>query len=338
MATPIKIIATHLNPHLDEIAGIWLLKKFAGIIAEIQYWDSDKIKKSPEEYEAEGILLLGIGGGKFDEHPSAQNGRKEGECCATLVAKHLGVEEDLALEKILQFVVNNDLKAASHPFDLAYIVKLLHQQFPENPEKVLEWAFVGLEAKYQEQLQFFTTTKDEFFKKAFIETVVVRERTLNVVTIESDDPFLSKFARSSYGCNAAVVIQQRSSGNVQIFPNKKFRIDLHDIAQIIRAEEQKCKGKIITTDWKVLASEGTVDGAEEWFFHEEGQLLLNGSITAPNVPPTRIPLERIQELAKIGIAKGMFQLHCNPQTCWECPWYKWGLHRCRKLRFERFHK
>lgn len=336
----IKIIATHPRPHLDEITAIWLLRKagtgmFSGVEnAKIEYWNESDIKKSSEEYEKEGILLLGIGGGRFDEHPTERNARKENECCATLVAKHLGIDDDPIFEKILKFTFNNDLKASTHPFDLGYVTSILHQQFPDDPEKVMEWTVTGLEAKYREQLQFFTTTSEEFKKAAKLEQVQCNGRILNLVTVESDDVQMNKFARSSHGCNAAVIIQKRSSGNVQILPNKKFRIKLYDVAQMLRLEEQKLKRVLLTTDWKELSAEGKVQGAEEWFFHEEGQFLLNGSSTALDVPPTQIPIERITELVKIGISRNQFYENCDARRCRTCPWYYWGLHRCRKLRFE----
>lgn len=339
-----KIIATHPKPHLDEIAAIWLLRKFGkekfpGIKhAEIQYWNETDITETPEKYESQGIVLLGIGNGKFDEHPGLENGRKENECCATLIAKYLDIDDDPALEKILKFVLNNDLKASAHPFDLAYVTNVLHRQSPNNPEKIIEWTTTGLEAKYQEQLQFFTATKKEFEKATKIEQIQCNGKTVNLVIAVSDDGQMSKFARSFHGCNAAIVIQKLSSGNVQIFSNKKFKITFYDVAQMLRLEEQKAKGKLITTDWKELATEGKVEGAEEWFFHKEGQLLLNGSFTAPNVPPTQISLKQITELVKIGVNRNQFYKNCDSRGCRNCPWYSWGLHRCRKLRFEKHSK
>ncbi len=342
----VEKILTHEKPHLDEIVAIWLLKKFGenefpGVkTAEISYCSNGGEVTKLEE----GILPIGVGGSIFDEHPRLNGEKKEDECAATLVAKYLSVDEEPAMEKLLKFVLNSDLKGANNPFDLAYLVKLLHQQYPEQPEKVIEWAITGLEAKYYEQLQFWTGTKKEFEDNAQIEEVQgPHGRMLKIVTIASDDEQMSKYARSSHGCSAAIVIQKWSSGNVQIFTNKQHRLTLYDVAQMIRYEEQKKKGNVVTTEWKILSSEGKVEGAEEWYYHHSSQTLFNGSLTAKNVPPTKLALEQIRRIVRIGVSPGLFEPNrnreCKLMICTstrrsQCPWYVWGLHRCRQIRFE----
>lgn len=346
-------IITHSQPHIDEIAAIWLLRKFGendfpGIsTAKVIFWDiGDKVLdgRSPAEYESEGALLVGVGGGRFDEHPIANSGRKQGECAATLVAKALRIEGEPSLEKILKFIATSDLKGVGHPFDLGYIVKLLHQQYPNDPEKVIEWAMMGLEAKYQEQLRFWSSTRQEFERIAEVEEIVgPGGRVLKMASFVSDNEQMNKFARSIHGGQAAIIIQQQSSGNVQIYTNRHFRLTLYDIAQMIRLAEQQAKGKVTTREWKKLAAEGKVEGVEEWFFHHAGQMLLNGSLTAKDVPPTRLSLEQIKEIVRIGINPHSFEptraSYCKRGICRStnkdpCPWYIWGLHRCRLIRFK----
>lgn len=321
---------THEAPHLDEIAAKWLIEKFGN-------------KEFLDKYAPNRILAVGIGGGPFDEHPTVNGERKEGECAATLVAKALRVDDDPALEKILKFVVTHDLNGGDQPFDLSYLVKLLHQQFPDNPEKVIEWAITGLEAKYQEQLSFFSTTKAEFDRAAEVEEIPRGEQMLRMVTIVSDDNQMSKFVRSALGGQTAILIQKRSSANVQIFTNKRFGLNLTDVAQIIRLEEQYKKGNIVTTDWELLKAEGKVEGVEEWYYHLEGQMLLNGSLTTSDIPPTRLSLEQIKEIVRIGVNFQAFESSraslCQRGTCTStrndhCLWYPWGLHRCRRIRYK----
>ena len=142
--------------------------KFPGISkARIVCWNSGDgngvgVKRSVDDYEKEGALFIGVGGGRFDEHPVASGERKQNECSATLVAKALGIADDPSLEKILKFALNNDIKAAASPFDLAYITKIMHQRYPDNSDKVMEWVMAGLEAKYQEQDSFFNEAKKNF--------------------------------------------------------------------------------------------------------------------------------------------------------------------------------
>lgn len=334
-------IVVHGRPDLDAITGIWLLKKFGkekfpGIAkARIEFLENGgelPEEKSADELEKEGIIYVDCGRGRFDHHPAAEYPE---DCAATLIAKYLEIDDDPTLETILRFVVNNDLKGQSHPFDLAYTIKLMHGHHPNEPEQVISWAIEALEAKYHDQLLFFSSTREEYERKAEIDEVTITNgRVLKVVTGVSDNETFSKYARF---WEAAVVIQKRSSRNVQIFTNQKHGLTLYDVTQMVRLEEAKAKGVAITNNWKILASEGRVKGAEEWYFDYRLQALLNGSLTSPNVPPTKLLLERIRELVKLGINYTYFPNDaCANGRCIQrqCPYYWYGLHRCRKLRYE----
>ena len=350
----IHTIATHEKPHLDEIAAIWLLRKFGekrfpGIsTAGVAYWDSGGTPdgRAADAYEKEGILPVGVGGGSLDEHPAEGRERREGECAATLTADLLGIRDDPVLEKILKFVLMSDTKGAGNSFDLAYLVKAFHRQYPEDSKRVMEWVLLALEVKYNEQVEFLSSAREEFQKAEVEEVPGPNGQTLKMATVRSDSELVGKFARSERGCRAAVVIQRLSRGNTQIYTNKLFRVLLYDVAQMIRLAEQEAKGEVVTTDWRLLASEGKVKGAEEWYFHSAGQFLLNGSLTTRNVPPTRLSLESIQEIVRIGVNPNAFEPKraedCTHGICTStrnnpCPWYAWGLHRCRKIRYEMLH-
>ncbi|MDO8515705.1 MAG: hypothetical protein Q7S28_00445 [bacterium] len=308
-------IVTHEKTHVDEYEAIRLLRKFGEVMfpgistAKVIYWKmggETPDGRSAEDYERDGVLLVGVGGGRFDEHPTVNVERKAGECAATLVAKALGVQDDPALAEILKYVVANDLKGGAQPFDIASLAKLMHQQHPDNPEMVMEWVLAGLEAKYQEQFQFWTSTKEDFERNAQVEEIATGGKLIKIVSIISDGDQISKFARSEHGGYAAVVIQKRLSGNVQIYTNKRSGVTLYDVAQMLRLAEQEKKGHVVTTDWDTLSSEGKVAGAEEWFFHKEGQMILNGSLTATGVSPTKLSLEEILDIIRIGL---------NPALC-----------------------
>lgn len=345
-------IVTHHATHFDEYVTIFLLRKwgekmFPGIsTAKIVYVDSGSKPfedLSVDEWEKRGKLAVGVWGSRFDEHPITANSElKKGECSATLAAKELGLINDPSLEKILRFATNNDLNAAAHPFDLAYIIKLLHSQYPNEPDKVMDWVMMGIEAKYWEQSRFFTATMQEFKQIAKIEEIRGPDgRLIKMTTILSDNEQMNKFARSEYGGCAAIVLQKRSSGNVQIHTNNQFGIRIHDIAQMINLTEQEMEGDVRITDWKILSGEGVIPKGK-WFFHYQGQMLLNGSLTALHVPPTKLSLEQIESFIRIALNLTVFETkrasECGRGNCVSkennpCPWYKWGLHRCRKIRF-----
>jgi hypothetical protein len=337
-------LLTHERPHLDEIVAIWLLRKFGeqrfpgSGTAAVSFTSVRKLAEAglkPEDYEARGMLLLGVGGGRFDEHPTLEEGRKAGDCATTLVAKELGISDDPALAKILRFVRAADVEGNASPFDVSYVVKLLHPRFPTDPHKVIEWALVAIEAKYEEQRRFFTVVKPEFDAKAKVEEIAVGQRRLRMVTIDSDEDGIHKYARSEYGARAAVVIQRRAKGNVAVFGNKQAGVDLREAAKLLRLAEQAAKGQMVTTDEERLTAEGQVPGAEEWFYHKQGQMLLNGSLTQADVPATRLGLDQIAELVKIGIDPARLKPLCQSTgRCIGdvCDWYQWTLARCLALR------
>jgi len=348
----IREIITHPRPHFDEVFAIWLLKKFGeekfpGISSAKISFLAQEIEPPldfDKKMEQEGKILVGIGGGRFDEHPTLQKEGKIGECAATLVAKDLGVEKLPELQRMLEFVRNHELKGAGHPFDIDCMMKVLYQYYEKNPEKVIEWAMVAIEAKYQEQVKFFSQTQEEFKKKAKIEIINLSDgRKIKLVVIVSDDERMHKFARYQ---GAGIFVQKGSQGNVQIHTNKKDRIDLYDVVKVIRLKEQEKKGRILTKDWEDLVREGRVEGAEEWWFDIKAQRLLNGSLTI-KAPPTHLSLEEIIEAIKIGIDDTLFHpsfsKSCKKGMCLStlhkpCPWYRFGLLRCRKIRWRMKHR
>lgn len=347
----VHTIVTHTKPHLDEIAAWWLLKKFGqefpGVkdarIVFVEAGSRDYRDRTAEECEKDGILMLGIGGGRFDEHPNGGNSRKEDECAATLIAKTLGIEDDPALGRILRFVFNVDTKPCKQPFDLAKMVEDMHEAYPDDPEMVMKWAVQGLEAVYRQQVRFLSNAQALDEGAITFEVFEGPNSPIKLAIARSDNPEASKFARSADGGGADIVIQRQSSGNTQIFINRKSGkgvVSLRDLARMVRIEEQNLKGKFLIRDWNLLAIEGKVEGAEEWYYHPGGEILLNGSLTAPNVPPTRISLEQLVEFTKIAFS-GDFEpsraVVCRQGRCGStpqnpCPWYGWGLDRCRRLR------
>ena len=331
----------HTEPDVDAITGFWLLKKlgekkFPGIaMATIKLVPTGgDLPGGLTAYELEerGIICVDTGGGRFDHHPQEEHPE---ECAATLVAKYLEVDDDPALDQILRFVANHDLKGSAHPFDVGSICKMYYSVHPDNPAKVIGWVIDALEVKYQEQFMFFSETRKEYEENAKIVGVVLANgETFRVVTIASDDRHVAKYARYQ---GAAVVIVRQSTGHTQIMTQNRFRLRLDDIAAMMRLEEQKAKGTVQTTDWERLRAKGKVLGAEEWYYHEM-EALLNGSFTAPKVPPTRLSLERITELVILGVNYTYFPNGtCSKEGFCvgeRCSYYPYGLQRCRKLRWD----
>jgi len=123
-----------------------------------------------------------------------------------------------------------------------------------------------------------------------------------IIAGESDNPKFNVRARES---GAAIVIQKNKSGHVQIFFNHKIlppklteKIS-EDLIALLRLREISLDPmKKLPLRKNDLRKPGKIEEVEEWYLftgEKGGRLILNGSLTAPEVPTTRIPLEEIVE-------------------------------------------
>jgi hypothetical protein len=216
------------------------------------------------------------------------------------------------------------------------LVKTMNFRHPENPEKVLAFFIEIFEAIYDEQLEFWWA---KYTSDVRIDEVNLDNRVLQVFSGLSDS---RQFQTTCRRRGAAVVIQRNHSGHVQIFTDRRDKLIIEDIVQMIRLEEMRAKGKVLTVDWKVLRSNGTASGVEEWYYKQEAQNFFNGTLTTPQKPPTRLTLDKIRELVLLGLNDSYFPFpDCREnRACAKkrCPYYWYGLHRCRKLRYETEHR
>jgi len=336
----IERIVTHKNPHLDEIVAIWLLRRFGDRVflgaSEAPLWFIDITHDLPEKEEE---ILIGVGGGKFDDH--CKNGkRKKGECAATLVADALSIRDDPALGLILKETLKADSNKVNSTFHLANLVKAWYKIYPEFYQGIMDLVFRALEIIYIDQQFFFSETRHEIEKKGKFEEIRGPQGKIVLAVVVSENSQVSAAARKFFG--AGVIIQKNpQTGHVQIFTNHKDHIRLNDVARVINIREQELNEGVRITDWQLLEQEGQIpDG--RWYYLKKGEMLLNGGPNARNVPPTRIPLEEIVRLVKMALDPKCFEttrvLLCSEGVCSStpenpCPWYKFGLRRCREIRF-----
>ena len=307
--------------------------------AEIEFWKSLPVGKTSEDLEKEGILLVGIGGGRFDEHASATTERKSKHCAATLVAAAIGLDEDPALKELLSFTAQRDLTLSGTTFDLSGMIKLMYAA-GRNDMTVWQWAFDALEAIYDNAMKFFEGAASDFVNAKVYKVDVGKEKPLTFAVGVSDSRQFAKFARSSYGARAGLVIQQKSAGNVLIQTQGYLKINLRDAAKLIRIEEMKTVGRTPPRDEEAFRAEGKIEGCDEWYFLPAANMLLNESSTH-EFPPTKLPLTRIEELVQIGVNPNAFERmrsgqckrgFCSSTEYNPCSWYDWNLGRCRAVR------
>ncbi len=351
-------IAIHGGPcHLDETFADLLLKFYGESIfpgisaAKVVRWPGNGTPNGRHAWEwmRRGTLPVGTGGfPPFDEHVI----QSPGHCSASLIARAL-IDNDLDLAEgnfekeiggLLQFVLERDHQTGGPEtkYDIANGAKVVYTGF--GWEEGFRWTQMGLEAFLIQHGGFLAAAVE--FKKNPPRIEAVRGhrgKKIKILAVRSDNTEMDKFARSGAGGKADILIQQRSSGNVMISAK---RVTLHDVAKMIRLEEQKQNGRIMVYKWSELVGEGTVRGIPEWFYFkprrlggekENNEKLFNGSLTHPDVRPTKIPLERILEIVKIAVSdtfEPARETECRKGICAgrNCPWYDFGLLRCGSIR------
>lgn len=303
--TQVHTIVTHKRPHIDEVVAIVLLKmygreKFPGIQnAKIDFWDAgiqSVASKNWKQHHKEGVLLIGLGASCFDEHPNESIDRKKEECAATLVANYLGIRQKPELEQLLRYTLNNDTKGGNNPFDLAAVFNLGNKTwFDKDPQAIFEWMAQPIEWWIAKQKRFFIETKAEFDEYANVFPCIYKGREIIVVAIQSNDEEIGAYARSDYGANAQVVIQQNSKKQVAITTQKRAKICLDDVMAALREKELYYK-KLPVLKNVDLKSDGTLIGIPEWFYDKPAARILNGSLSAPTVVATKIPFKEIVKI------------------------------------------
>lgn len=335
-----KGVITHPKPHYDENVCLKELlihgdKKYPGISEAIQkknvlFLRENEFTMTGEEYEREGWLLIGVGDGPLNEHATARNaGRKKGKCAATLLAEDLEIDKFPEWKKILQYALVADLGAftqanseemlelkKTHPklylklvSDLSILrsvdpdstTKLIHEKNPDDPWVAIERDFIAIDAILAEQYEFHVVAP-KVASTARRETI----RNIAVVSVETDCHVIAKYLRTKDGGRADVIIQKSpTKGNVQIFTSNKPETGLSDVVILLRLVEQKISGTKDFIPFEELSREGTMRSVPEWNYckFEQGEMLLNGSHTAPNTPATKIPLKDIFSAVRIALSK-----------------------------------
>lgn len=136
----IKYLMTHTRPHRDEIYAIFLLMRYGKVMYPGIEHSEIIISENPEGYSFDklismGQIPIGVGGGLFDEHK--KDGRLKNESSASLVAKHLGVEELLEVKTILKAVTGTDQNGSPSKYDLEYLTKDAYNYFDDL--EVIKW-------------------------------------------------------------------------------------------------------------------------------------------------------------------------------------------------------
>ena len=170
-------LVTHRDPDIDDSAAIFIMKKFG----ESEYGGVSKSNiettserspagKTADQLEKEGVICIGINGGKFDEHPFDGAAPLPRHCAATLVALRLGVDDHPGLNSILDNAFARNHSARCGHFEISVLSKLAFRHLSHSGDeskdkrmtsRIFEATFFFLEAVYADGVANFIDPTDE---------------------------------------------------------------------------------------------------------------------------------------------------------------------------------
>lgn len=263
-----KTLVTHINPHLDDIVGIWLFKKFQPEFKDAQV---EFISASRESVETEEKIFIGTGGGRFDEH-------KEGllTCAGSLVYEYLKeqgyIPQDALIQKALEkLVVWNKLidtgKAPDSEFDEFSVQSLIrkHDNLPDSSKRSVELGSELLDRILQvlkrKQQALLDWEKRVEFQSRFGKSFAVSSETIN-----------REFCREQDG--DLFLMYDPKHKSVQFFTPSDINLT------------------------PIYAKVKSLDPNASWFLHQSHHMVICGSSSAPESKPTKLSFEQLIEVAK----------------------------------------
>ncbi len=246
--------------------------------------------------------------------------------------EHIGLKrrpELTELRHYLNLIKNKEM--LSIDFDLRRVADWIGRG---QPDRAYEDTAFFLDAHFRRQHQFHYVCPRQINNKGVWHDMPYRGRQLKVLEIESDNFEIASCARHLYGADA--VIQKNASGNCSITFNRKSGIGGKTVATIgalVRLEEQLARHNgLKVVNREQLRSNGMPEKMPCWYMEAENGWILNGSLSHPLVPATRLALKVITETVKLGFREGSNP--CGGEICTResCPLYRYGLPECRKLK------
>ena len=281
-----KIIVTHMNPDLDVIASVWLLKRFGSPEwqeAEVKFVPAGKTYKDEKADSNPDIFHVDVGLGKLDHHQTGD----ENLCGATLVFDYLAendlsLKNDEALKRLVEVVRDIDWAGYlrfpqpdhdrwSFFFFEEGIISGWQRKYRHKSDDHMEWGLIVLDGVYgdlQSKVEAEAVLKDK--------SIEFKTRWGKGVGAETE-AFGFKSVALSKGY-PIVVTKNSKSGSIRIsgfeFGKIKPKVDLTEV-------------------WEILKHK---DPNATWFLHSSKKLLLNGSRANPDMIPTSLSLKEVMEV------------------------------------------
>lgn len=278
-----KILVTHINPHLDDIAAIWLFKKFHHEYQESEIkFISASISGSTLGGVAvdsdQDIVHFGVGRGKYDEHKG-----DIGECATSLVWKEI-VEQGFAPSDEIEKRSYEDLVEWNTLIDTARLPQMPYDEFsvpsfirPLSGRLADSLEAVVLGEKILDRILQVLISKNKV-KKDWENKIEFDTKWGRGVAVASDAAtrsILRSLAKEEDLTYGVFLMIRPTSKSAEYFSDKE-EVDL--------------------TQLNLKISQ--IDPDASWFFHHSKKMLLCGAKAAPGGVPSKLTLEQLMTAVK----------------------------------------
>jgi hypothetical protein len=281
-----KTIVTHMNPDLDSMTSVWLLKRFGGdewSEAEIKFVPAGSTYKNKRVDSDPDVMHVDVGMGILDHHQFSDKKK----CGAVLVLNYLiknskQFETNEALERLVEVVRDIDWAgylAYPQPTSDRYgflfyehgIISGLQKILRNKSDKQIELGLIILDGIYE-------AFKSKVNAEAIIKNEGIKFKTKWGKGMAAQTDILG-FVTTAQAKGFSIVVSKGTSiGNIRIhaFEFSKINIDLSGV-------------------WETLKHK---DPNATWFLHSSKKMVLNGSRANPDMIPTKLNLNEVIEVLK----------------------------------------
>lgn len=276
-----KKIITHINPDLDAIAAVWLIKRFlpGWKEAEINYCQSGEALDNQPPDKDPNILHVDTGLGKLDHHQFNKVTSAAEICFDYIKQKRKGKPfkklDEKAIVQIIKVVTEVDnardlnwpeTETNRNNFYLHNLIAGI-RGMAGSDEEAMEFGLKGIDAAFH-QIKKSIDAQEEL--KEGIEFETPWGKAIGVET--GNDNVLWEGEKKGY---CLVVRKDSEAGGVRIYARYDTEVDLTKAYNQVRK----------------------MDPDSDWYLHQSKKLLLNAA-TSHEMKPTKLSLKEIIEVLK----------------------------------------
>lgn len=268
-----KTLVTHNRPHLDDICGIWLLKRFFPEAKDAAIDFTSTGRRGEKQEDSMDRVLVGVGRGMFDEHKGDL-----GQCATSLVyawlKERIAFDDDLAaaLDAIVEWVRLEDT---------GMLKTVAYRQF--TAPVVIRW-------------EYERAGKDSHASTALGMRMldVMLEIQKNEARLQRDWEKRTEFD-SRFGRGVALVTDAMDADTAAYAKGFTLSVTVNPAGTYHNVKAPADSDVDLTDVYEKLKE---VDPDADWFFHHSKKMLICGGPLAPESVASSLDVEGLVALCK----------------------------------------